>query len=133
MTELDYAFVADYARVEPNGTLTAIGASWTHLWVSEMPTVHRLSVAGRVRATAAESSVPMRIEVLGPDGEVVVGTDFELQVGEGVTPYRDNRIGLLFAIEAVLPILDVGRFQVRVLVTGECVRDLYFEVGRKVG
>ena len=133
MADLDYAFLADFARVEPTGTLTAMSASWTHLWVPALPSVHRLSVAGRVRAGVDDGPIPMRIEIFLPSGDIVLGTDFAVEAGPDAKPYADNRIGLLFAIETIVPIIEEGKFRVSIRLDGEVARDLYFEAGQKAG
>lgn len=131
MAELDYAFLADFARVEPNGTLTAVGASWTHLWVTQLPSVHRMAIAGRVRAAVSEGRIPVRVEIIDPEGSTIVSTDFGLEAGEGSLPYDGDRLGHLFAIETVIPIVSHGKFKVSVILSGDRVRDLFFEVGEK--
>jgi hypothetical protein len=57
VAELDYAYLAEYARVDPGGSLTAVGASYTHVSLATLPTQHLIAVAGRIRATTAEPSV----------------------------------------------------------------------------
>jgi hypothetical protein len=49
MAELDYAFIAEFAKVE-GGKLTAIGASYMQITPPAFPVAHYLSVAGRIRA-----------------------------------------------------------------------------------
>jgi len=128
MAELDYAFIADFARVEPNGTLTALGASWTHVAVRNVPIPLRLAVAGRMRLQESEQSVPMRIEIENSSGELVVGTDFDLSVPTGAFAYRHGRVGVLFAVNAVMPITEPGLVHVGVYANEVKLRDLYFEV-----
>lgn len=53
MADLDYAFLADYAKVE-RGLLTCVGGSYTHLFVQKLPATHMLYVAGRIRADLDE-------------------------------------------------------------------------------
>jgi len=50
--ELDYAYLAEFAKVE-NNSLTAVGASYTHVEADRLPVIHTVYVAGRVRALEA--------------------------------------------------------------------------------
>lgn len=128
MADLDYAFIADFARVDPNGTLTAVGASWTHAWVQDVPAAIRLAVAGRMRLQEAEQAIPMRIEMKNSAGELIVGTDFELSRSTNSVAYRDGRVGILFAVNAVVPITEIGLVHIGVFAQDLKLRDLYFEV-----
>lgn len=128
MADLDYAFVADFARVDPNGTLTAVGASWTHAWVHDVPAAIRLAVAGRMRLQEAEQAIPMRIEMENSAGELLVGTNFELSRSTNSVAYRDGRVGILFAVNAVVPVTEIGLVHIGVLAQDLKLRDLYFEV-----
>jgi len=47
MAELDYAFIAEFAKFE-NGKLTAVGASYIDVRPPVLPAPHTLSVAGEL-------------------------------------------------------------------------------------
>ena len=53
MAELDYAFLADYATIS-EGRLTAVGASFTHVFVPQLPVEISFAVAGRLRVREDE-------------------------------------------------------------------------------
>ena len=65
MAELDYAFVAEYARVDPTGTLTAVGASPMRLGVAALPGTLLVYVAGRAFLEPGEAA-RLELEVKGP-------------------------------------------------------------------
>lgn len=53
VAELDYAFIAEFAKVE-SGKLTVVGASYTEISARSFPTQHFFSCAGRVRMALGE-------------------------------------------------------------------------------
>lgn len=128
MATLDYAFLADYAKVTANGTLTSVGASWTYLQAVNLPTQHRMSVAGRVRAKIAEDPVELRIEVKGPEELFHLGLDAQLRATPGARPYGDGYIGHLFALDMQVPLPRTGLYTVTLSVDGKWARDLKFDV-----
>ncbi|HCB06110.1 MAG TPA: hypothetical protein PLZ93_09675 [Nocardioides sp.] len=127
MAELDYAFIADFAKVEPNGTLTAVGASWTFLNAREFPSAHRMAVAGRVRGSVDEEPVTLRIDVRGPNDTFRLATDSQLSPQVSARPYGDGRVGLLFALDLQVPLTSVGLYEIYISVNGVEARRLAFE------
>ncbi len=130
MAELDYAFVADFARVEPNGTLTSIGASWTFLEAKELPAVHRMAVAGRIRARVEEGEIGVRIDVRGPNDLFNIAATGMVGGRTGARPYGDGLVGHLFALDLQIPLPTEGTYIINVELDGEQVRRLAFEVTR---
>ena len=76
-TELDYAFLAEYAKTE-RGTITAIGASFTEAKSSSFPSVLDVSVAGRIRRPETEPVPEIRIVLTGPGLGESPQIDFDL-------------------------------------------------------
>ena len=126
MAELDYAFLADYAAVE-DGKLSAIGASFTRVVVPGFPTQLRLHVAGRVRTEVSDWGCDLQVTVTAPDGSFQLEGSLALQAEDAV-PYRDDLVGLLFAVGMELPLQAPGLCEVRLQLDGEQVRMLRFEV-----
>jgi hypothetical protein len=87
MAELDYAFLADFARVDANGTLTSVGASFTHVQVQTLPMQRMLSVAGRIRSRRGDPPVALRVSISTPRDEIQLSFDAQLQIGPGARPY----------------------------------------------
>jgi hypothetical protein len=127
VAELDYAFLAEFARVDPGGKLTAVGASYTIVQTPALPITHLAVVAGRVRSTTAEVVVPLRIEWTLPGGQATLGFDTSL-VADAPVVYDGNKIGLMFAFTTVIPISVAGLCTVRLYLSGVLVRTLAFEV-----
>lgn len=125
--ELDYAFLAEYARVEGN-SLTAVGASFTVMEGRALPFTTTVYVAGRLRAP--QDADPFEVTVMAgqADGDApstAMYTTFNPQ--DGAHPYRD-RVGMTFAVGIPLEITSEGLFQVIIGVDGQRVRTLRFEV-----
>ena len=129
MAEIDYAFLAEYARVDPaSGTLTAVGASWTYVQSSEFPSAHRMSVAGRIRSTMAEGDVSLRISITAPGGTFSITAESILTPNPASRPYADGRVGLIFALDVQVPLPGPGLYEVVVtLPESEAQRVLRFE------
>jgi hypothetical protein len=132
VADLDYAFVADYVRVE-GGKLTAVGASYTHLTVPALPAVHLLGVGGRVRSTEGADPVGLKLTVKPPGREYELAIGAELAPGEQVRPYGDGRIGLLFAFTMMIQLPSEGLYEVLCDLDDQQVRRLAFDVSRAPG
>lgn len=129
MADIDYAFVAEFARVEPNGTLTAIGSSWTFLEAETIPTAHRMAIAGRVKAHVDEGTVPVKVRLQGPDRSFELSAEADLIRPPESKPYGGGFVGLLFAIDLQLLIPQTGLYEVFIELPAEQkTRRLAFEV-----
>lgn len=128
MAELDYAFLADFARVDPNGTLTAVGASWTQVLTPTVPSTHRMAVAGRVRSRLGAAAVPFTLEVQGPGESFRMQINGELRSDNHAFPYGDGKIGIIFALNLDVPLPTAGLYQVYLSLDEVRVRRLAFDV-----
>jgi hypothetical protein len=72
MAELDYAFIAEFAKVELSGTLTAIGASYLEVRPLVFPAQHPFSIAGRIRAPEDTAAINLVIRINPPGNMNVV-------------------------------------------------------------
>lgn len=128
MAEIDYAFLADFAKVEANGSLTVVGASWTHLTARILPAAHRMAVAGRIKARADEDPIQLSVTVSGPEGTFQITTQGELTARPDSVTYGDGWVGHLFALDLQIPLPAPGLYTVNVEVAGGGDRRLAFEV-----
>lgn len=127
MAELDYAYLADYAAVQ-DGKLSAIGASFTHVVAVAIPTSMSIGIAGRIRTTSSERTAALTVRITAPDD----GFDIELSgvvaAADAVRPYADGKLGLLFALNAQVPIMSEGLYTFDIEVNGKNSRRLAFSV-----
>ena len=127
-TELDYAFLAEYAKTE-HGTITAIGASFTEAKSSSFPSVLDVSVAGRIRRPETEPVPEIRIVLTGPGlGESPqIDFDFGLE-DEANAVHYDGKVASVFVFRAPVLIEQPGLYTFNIDLNGEHVRCLSFEV-----
>jgi hypothetical protein len=125
MAELDYAFLAEFAKVE-RGLLNCFGASYTHVYIPKMPATHTLHVAGRIRADVDE--LPnLSITAISPTKqyEITFG-----MVPSGLKEVRayNGKVEILFAVSGPIPIVESGLYRVVIDLDGKRARELVFEV-----
>ncbi|KYK00858.1 MULTISPECIES: hypothetical protein [unclassified Micrococcus] len=123
---LDYAFLAEYARVEGN-SLTAVGASFTLLEVPSFPLTTTVYVAGRFRAPEHGDPFAVSVTAGKADDEPAITMATTFDPKDALHPYRD-RVGITFAVGLPVQFATAGLKQVSILIEDEPVRDLYFEV-----
>lgn len=128
MAELDYAFLADHASITPQGTLNALGASFTFLRAGGLPIAHRMGVAGRVRGHMDEPPIGLKIELEGPEGTPVTSASADLVPGDDPKPYGEGILGHLFAMDVNIALVSAGMYWVKIALNGQEVRKLGFEV-----
>ncbi|MHA7240013.1 DUF6941 family protein [Arthrobacter sp. TMS1-12-1] len=125
MADLDYAFLAEFAKVEGN-KLTAVGASYTHVQVPSLPSQHLVYVAGRIRAPEGSDAPQVTIRYVSADEAVEIALEASLTV-EHARPYA-GRIGLTFAMGFGVPLSAEGLHNVYIQLDGTDVRHLAFTV-----
>lgn len=125
MAELDYAFLADYAVVE-NGRLTAVGASFTHVKVPDLPFQKALCAAMRVRVPADESSFHLKVELRAPERAWVIGANVPVDAS-AAEPY-DGKRGIIVAAQIDAMLTRVGLYEVEIFIDDQSVRLLKFDV-----
>lgn len=126
LPSLDYAYLAEFAQVQPNGTLTAVGASFTHIAVGEVPTSRLVSVAGRVRVAEHSGPITLNIVIAGPGPNAPV-ISVEMLAAHGPERAYRGRAGVLFALTTAVPIVSEGLHTVTLSLEGKVVRLLAFE------
>jgi hypothetical protein len=127
VAELDYAVLADYARVDGDGTLTVVGAHRTVVTVPALPAQQVLAVAGRVWMGRREPSARLTLGALTPHGDVGVVADWPLDPGPEQAE-GSGRSSASFAVAVVAPVAVAGGYALVLSVNGEVVRHLAFSV-----
>ncbi|QAV29800.1 DUF6941 family protein [Micrococcus luteus] len=123
---LDYAFLAEYARVEGN-SLTAVGASFTLLEVPSLPLSTTIYVAGRFRAPEHGDPFAVTVTAGKADDEAAISMSATFDPKTAMHPYRD-RVGITFAVGLPVQLATTGLKQISILIDDQPARDLYFEV-----
>lgn len=126
LPSLDYAFLADYAAVQPQGTLTVVGASFTFMQVERFPLARQLGIAGRLRVAEGADPVAMTITFRGP-GDDAPELAVEMLATHGPERAYEGRVGILFAVNTAVPILEPGLHRFTIQLDGKAVRVLAFD------
>jgi hypothetical protein len=125
MAELDYAFLAEYAKVEA-GKLTAVGASYLDIRPPTFPAQHIIFIAGRIRAPEDTESIALKIRI-NPPGNVNIVLDGTITVGPD-EPRYDGKVAVVFAASAAVLLMSAGLCEIFVDIDGVQQRRLAFAV-----
>lgn len=127
MAKLDYAFLAQWAGVQGDGTLTSVGMSFTRLDVSHLGQPFTFAVAGRVKGYVHERQTDLTISISSPAGVVLtVGAGLALPQEAAYT--EDGRTHALFALSTTIQLTHEGVYQVSLQGGSETWRELMFTV-----
>lgn len=126
--ELDYAFLAEYAKTE-RGTITAIGASFTEVKADSFPGVVDIAVAGRVRRTEDSEAPELSISISAPSdaGDPQIEFDFKLENEDDAVRY-DGKVASVFVFRGPIYIAEPGLYECNIGIDGRQARRLAFEV-----
>ena len=127
MAELDYAVLADFARVDGDGTLTVVGGHRTSVVVPDLPAQQVLAVAGRLWMGRREPPAQLVLGALTPEGEVPVVATWTLEPGPEQVE-GSGRHSASFAVTVVAPVASTGGYALVLTVNGEVARQLPFTV-----
>ncbi len=127
MAELDYALLADYARVDADGTLTLVGGHRTTIAVPGLPAQQVLAVAGRLWMGRREPAAQLALSARTPEGDVGTISAWPVRPGleQGDAP---GRVSAAFAIAVVAPLTSTGPHDLVLSVNDEAVAQLPFAV-----
>ena len=124
--ELDYAYLAEFAKAE-NGTITAIGASFTQVSAHEFPAYQPVSVAGRVRRAEGDPDPELRVTINMPGEEAEIETTALLTSTQGAVVY-DGKVANVFVMSAPFIISGPGLCEVNIYIDEVHARRLAFEI-----
>lgn len=126
MAEFDYAFLADYAAIA-DGKLTAVGASFTHVYVPHLPAGIDFAVAGRVRVLEGEDPPELELRFHTTKSDERISVSGILEQSPTSIPYN-GKVGVLFTLKAGVNVEHEELVEVDILLNGQSVRRLAFEV-----
>lgn len=126
MAELDYAYLADYATVA-EGKITAVGASFTHMFVSEFPYVAQFAIAGRIRIAADEEAPELSVHIRAEDNRQDMEVSGQAPENPNAIVY-DGKIGILFTMDVGMELRVPELVTVDLSLNGEHARRLAFQL-----
>lgn len=128
MAELDFAMLAEYARLDAAGLLTVVGGGFDRVQASGPGLVHRMSVAARIKLADDESGANFEIKIIPPGpSNFTMGISGVSTIKEGAQPVAGNA-GVISVVDLGVPISEAGRYTVQFFIAGKLARELPFEV-----
>lgn len=128
MADLDFALLAEFARVDPAGLLTLVGGGFDRVQASGPGLVQQMFVVMRVHLAEDERTVGFEVRVAPPGEE-----PFKIRVSgvasanpQEVSP--SGRHAVVTVVGLGIPINTQGRYVVQVFIAGSLVRELPFAV-----
>jgi hypothetical protein len=124
--ELDYAFLASWAGLQPDGTMTAVGMSFLRVQRQDMPM--SLAVAGRIRVYGASEGARLTIRMTRPGANALEVSDWLRVSNDESASYDDGRRQILFVLNTQTQISEAGMYTVDISLDDKLARTLKFEV-----
>ena len=111
------AALADYALIDQAGRLSVVGI-FSHIWVRRVPALHpRTHLVVRLIGKRTEiGEHKLRIRLLDPAKQEVLGGEGTFTVGEPVAGVTDVEAGVILAYDLPLPV--IGRYSVEISLDG---------------
>jgi hypothetical protein len=111
------AALADYALIDQAGRLSVVGI-FSHIWVRRVPALHpRTHLVVRLIGKRTEiGEHKLRIRLLDPAKQEVLGGEGTFSVGEPAAGVTDVEAGVILAYDLPLPV--TGRYSVELSLDG---------------
>lgn len=127
MASLDYALLAEYARVDQAGLVTIVGGGFDRIRAPVTGGIQQVFVAMRIVLDEQEPDVPFEVKIQSPGDQFEIGVAGATSRAPSVLP-SDGKVHFMTAIGLVVPIQVAGRYVVQIMLAGEIVRYLPFVV-----
>ena len=129
MPELDFAFLADFARAKGN-SIDALSIGVDLVMAEGLPSAVSLAIALRLHFARAECDVLHRLEAIaqGPDGQRRAELSLDIMPRWPTIDPPSDRVGVQAVIPLSLELFDAGRHSVDLALDGRAVKDIAFEV-----
>lgn len=127
MATLDYALLAEYARIDPAGLVTIVGGSFDRVQATSTNGAQQTYVVLRVLLAESEEAVSFEVSVEPPNKAYALQIAGTAERNPAAVPV-DGRVGVTLTIGLMVPIVAAGRYVARVSLEGQPVQDLPFVV-----
>jgi hypothetical protein len=124
---LDYALLAEYARIDPAGLVTIVGGSFDRVQATSTSGAQQTYVVMRVLLDESEEAVSFEVSVEPPSKAYALQLAGTAERNPAAVPV-DGRVGVTLVIGFMVPIVAAGRYVARVSLDGQPVQDLPFVV-----
>jgi hypothetical protein len=127
VASLDYALLAEYAKIDPAGLTTIVGGGFDRVHGVGPGGVQQVFLAMRIVLDEHETDVPFEIKVQSPGHEYEVGVTGATSRAPDTQPF-EGKVNFNAVFGLAVPIRMAGRYMTQILLAGEVVRDLPFVV-----
>ena len=124
---LDYALLAEYARIDPAGLVTIVGGSFDRVQAPSTGGIQQTYVVMRVLLDESEEAASFEVSVEPPNKAYAMQLAGTARRNPAAVPV-DGRVGVTLTIGLMVPIVAVGRYVATVSLEGQPVQDLPFMV-----
>jgi hypothetical protein len=127
VASLEYALLAEFARVDPVGLLTVVGGGFVRAQPPALPAQLQVYVTFQVSFQEEEEPPSFQVVARPPRGQYEFRMDGQVPRLPGV-PAIDGEISVPVAVGMMLPVPDAGKYQVDVTLSDGGSRELRFLV-----
>lgn len=126
MARLQYALLAEFAKVDAGGLLTVVGAGFDRVAAQALPAHQAIAVGLRALLAQDEAEAPLRVMLRPPEG-LTLRFETVLRPAPDARPHG-GYIGVAMAINLTVPLMVPGAYHLSIAVDGEEQQELSFEV-----
>ena len=110
MASIEFAFAAEFAKVELNGTLTSVGAGVRGLALDRDQPQFGIFIAGCVNREQSESAAEITVTIDSPDGHFSITQSMNM---EAIEPGASDFATTVFAVRQEIPVSGEGKYVIR--------------------
>jgi len=133
VASLDFAFLAESARVDAGNTLSGLGIGFTHAYVARLPMAINVTVAGLAWMTEEDQgSTQLSLTLVGAEETYEASLDATLTVHPVERPL-EGRFAATFDIPVTVAVPVAGIYRVTIRLDGTIAKTLAFEVLKDEG
>jgi len=127
VAKLDYALLAEFAKLDAAGSMNIIGAGFVRIAASAIPAQQLFSVVGRLWCDPADSNIPMRVVFSDRAGQLRIASEGLLSPQPHAATV-DGLVSVSFVSTQIVPVPRYGMYDVEVWLGDEMAQALFFEV-----
>lgn len=127
LATLDYALLAEFARIDAAGLLTVVGASFDRVQAPGPGAGQQMAVVLRVLLDEGESSADFQVNIEPPNVQFTMSFTGTAERNDQAVPV-DGHIAVSLALGVTVPLPAAGRYVVAVSLGETVVKTLPFVV-----
>lgn len=127
MATLDYALLAEYARIDPNGLVTVVGGSFDRVRAPGSGAVQSSYLVIRLLLDDDEQSVSFTVRLDPPDGEYSVQVEGSVEKNELARPVA-GKVSITGVVVLPVQVTTAGLYVIRLTLQDGQEREIPFVV-----